>query len=105
MCGEKVDPEEEKKSKERAGGEHHSGPAKPVPEIAPEWLGLRGNWSVRHRGNYLPAFWKVISILPRVIAELETRPTPSRQQKSGGSPPPPKQLAQKFKRYFFKERT
>ena len=53
MAGEKIDREEEEKSKERTGGQHHSGPAKPVAEIAPERPGLRGNWSVRHRGNYL----------------------------------------------------
>jgi hypothetical protein len=60
MAGDQVDREEEKKSEERAGGEHHSGPAKPVPEIAPERPGLRGSWSVRHRANYLQPefFWQ-----------------------------------------------
>jgi hypothetical protein len=55
MAGDQIDREEEAKGEERAGGEHHSGPAKPVPEIAPERPGLRGSWSVRHRGNYLQA--------------------------------------------------
>src|SRR5262245_8345613 len=53
MAGDQVDREEEKKSEKGAGRQHHSGPAKPVAEIAPERLGLRGSWSVRHRGNYL----------------------------------------------------
>jgi hypothetical protein len=53
MVSDQIDREEEEKSEERAGGEHHSGPAKPVPEIAPERSRLRGKWSLRHRGNYL----------------------------------------------------
>jgi hypothetical protein len=58
---EQINREEKEKREKRAGGEHHSGPAKPVAEIAPERSGLRGIWSVRHRGNYLQATRKVTS--------------------------------------------
>jgi hypothetical protein len=67
MDRKQIKREEQQKSEERAGGEHHSGPAKPVPEIAPEGAGLRGSWSLRHRGNYLRAAQKVTS-KHRVIA-------------------------------------
>src|SRR6266511_6275646 len=65
MARELIDCEEEKKSEKRASGKHHSGPAKPVAEIAPKRPGLRGSWSVRHRGNYLQAARKVTSKQPR----------------------------------------
>ena len=61
MARELVDREEKQKREKRAGGEHHSRPAKPVAEIAPKRPGLRGSWSVRHRGNYLQASRKVTS--------------------------------------------
>jgi hypothetical protein len=61
MARELVDPEKEKKREKGAGGEHHSGPAKPVAEIAPKRPGLRGSRSVRHPGNYLQATRKVTS--------------------------------------------
>jgi hypothetical protein len=57
---EQINREEEKKGEERTGGEHHSGPAKPVAEIAPKTPGLRGKWSVRHHGNYLQTARKVM---------------------------------------------
>ena len=53
MAGDQIDRKEEAKGEKRAGREHHSGPAKPVAEIAPERPRLRGSWSFRHRGNYL----------------------------------------------------
>ena len=60
MAGDQIDRKEEKKGEEGAGSEHHSGPAKPVAKIAPKRPGLRGSWSVRHRGNYLQAARKVM---------------------------------------------
>ena len=53
MAGDQIDRKEEAKGKKGAGRQHHSRPAKPVAEIAPERAGLRGSWSFRHRGNYL----------------------------------------------------
>ena len=36
MAGDQIDRKEEAKGEKGAGSEHHSGPAKPVAEIAPE---------------------------------------------------------------------
>jgi hypothetical protein len=96
MARELIDREEEEKSEKRAGGEHHSGPAKPVAEIAPKRPGLRGSWSVRHRGNYLQAARKVtpkIDVDPAIRIDLQIcgfRPAANGAEGS---------------RYFFKERT
>jgi hypothetical protein len=59
MAGDQIDRKEEAKREKSAGREHHSGPAKPVAEIAPERPGLRWSWSVRHHGNYLQLGSKV----------------------------------------------
>jgi hypothetical protein len=53
MSGDQIDREEEAKGEKSAGSQHHSGPAKPVAEIASERPRLRGSWSFRHRGHYL----------------------------------------------------
>jgi hypothetical protein len=55
MAGDQIDREQQAKGEKGAGRQHHTGPAKPVAEIAPERSRLRGSWSVRHRGNYLHA--------------------------------------------------
>jgi hypothetical protein len=64
MAGDQIDREEETKGEKRAGSQNHSGPAKPVAEIAPKRPGLRGSWSVGHRANYLHAARKVTSKQP-----------------------------------------
>jgi hypothetical protein len=61
MSGDQIDREEEAKGEKSAGSQHHSGPAKPVAEIASERPRLRGSWSFRHRGHYLQAAQKVTS--------------------------------------------
>jgi hypothetical protein len=58
MAGDQIDREEEAKGEKGTGSQHHSGPAKPVPEIAPERPRLRGSGCVRHRRNYLELAWE-----------------------------------------------
>jgi hypothetical protein len=70
MAGDQIDRKEEAKGEKGTGREHHSGPAKPVAEIAPERPGLSGSWSFRHRSDYLQLGRKVTSKRPG-IAEFQ----------------------------------
>ena len=96
MARDQIDREEEAKSEKGAGNQHHAGPAKPVAEIPPERPRLRGDWSFRHRGNYLQLGSKVTLKQPG----LQTSSL-FRQLRNGRGSSPDFNTSREFKQLFF----